>query len=96
MSDMLPREAVPNPDDVTLWLKVDGETRQEGSTSQMMFKVPQLISHISSIMTLDPGDVILTGTPEGVGPVAAGQVITAGLNGDMLTLTHPVEQRGAQ
>ncbi|GFZ21784.1 fumarylacetoacetate (FAA) hydrolase family [Actinidia rufa] len=58
---------------------VDGEIRQKGSTKDMIFGIPYLISHISSIMTLFEGDVILTGTPQGVGPVKAGQRITAGL-----------------
>jgi|UniRef100_A0A2N9H6I3 acylpyruvate hydrolase len=79
ISSVLPKEAVPDPDNLELWLKVDGEIRQKGSTQDMMFKIPFLISHISSIMTLLEGDVILTGTPPGVGPVKAGQKITAGI-----------------
>ena len=46
----------------------------------MIFSLPYLIHYISSIYTLEPGDVILTGTPEGVGPVEEGQLITCGLN----------------
>ncbi|XP_050374473.1 probable acylpyruvase FAHD1, mitochondrial [Argentina anserina] len=79
ISSVLSLASVPNPDDLELWLKVDGEVRQKGSTKDMIFKIPFLISHISSIMTLLEGDVILTGTPEGVGPVKAGQKITAGI-----------------
>ncbi|KAJ0092132.1 hypothetical protein Patl1_25017 [Pistacia atlantica] len=77
----LPKSALPDPDNVELWLKVDGEVRQKGSTKDMIFKIPYLISHISSIMTLLEGDVILTGTPPGVGPVKVGQKITAGITG---------------
>ncbi|MBA0549744.1 hypothetical protein Golob_020760 [Gossypium lobatum] len=72
---------VPNPDNLELWLKVDDEIRQKGSTKDMIFKIPYLISHISSIMTLFEGDTILTGTPQGVGPVKLGQKITAGITG---------------
>ncbi|PPE02307.1 hypothetical protein GOBAR_DD00641 [Gossypium barbadense] len=72
---------VPNPDNLELWLKVDDEIRQKGSTKDMIFKIPYLISHISSIMTLFEGDTILTGTPQGVGPVKVGQKITAGITG---------------
>ncbi|XWS53590.1 hypothetical protein CRYUN_Cryun10bG0014400 [Craigia yunnanensis] len=72
---------VPDPDNLELWLKVDREIRQKGSTRDMIFKIPYLISHISSIMTLCEGDVILTGTPQGVGPVKVGQKITAGITG---------------
>ncbi|XP_044479982.1 probable acylpyruvase FAHD1, mitochondrial [Mangifera indica] len=81
ISAVLPKSALPDPDNVELWLKVDGEVRQKGSTKDMIFKIPYLISHISSIMTLLEGDVILTGTPPGVGPVKAGQKITAGITG---------------
>nr|XP_016484018.1 PREDICTED: acylpyruvase FAHD1, mitochondrial-like [Nicotiana tabacum] len=81
ISSVLPKSMVPNPHDIELWLKVDGEIRQKGSTSDMIFKIPFLISHISSIMTLLQGDVILTGTPKGVGPVKVGQKIDAGITG---------------
>ncbi|ESR32758.1 hypothetical protein CICLE_v10006783mg, partial [Citrus x clementina] len=77
----LPKSAVPDPYNFELWLKVDREIRQQGSTKDMIFKIPYLISHISSIMTLFEGDVILTGSPQGVGPVKAGQKTTAGIAG---------------
>ena len=73
----------------TLWLKVDGQEKQRGSTSNMIFPIPDLLAFISSIFTLEPGDLILTGTPEGVGPVVPGQTITAGLD-DFLEMTFPV------
>ncbi len=72
-----------------LWLKVDSELKQAGSTEDMVFIVPYLISYISKIFTLEAGDVILTGTPEGVGPVLPGQVITAGIEG-IIEMTFPV------
>lgn len=81
ISSVVPCSMVPDPHDVELWLKVDGKIRQKGSTKDMIFKIPFLISYISSIMTLLQGDVILTGTPEGVGPVKAGQRIDAGITG---------------
>ncbi|OIW00121.1 hypothetical protein TanjilG_29111 [Lupinus angustifolius] len=81
ISSILPKTQVPNPDDLELWLKVDDEIRQKGSTKDMIFKIPFLISHISSVITLFEGDVILTGTPQGVGPVKEGQTITAGITG---------------
>ncbi|KAF9495809.1 hypothetical protein BDN71DRAFT_1488768 [Pleurotus eryngii] len=59
----------------TATLKINGVVKQDGSTSDMIFQIPQLIEHITSIMTLAPGDLILTGTPSGVGPVAAGDQI---------------------
>ncbi|CAA7057527.1 unnamed protein product [Microthlaspi erraticum] len=81
IGSVLPNEMVPDPDNLELWLKVDGETRQKGLTNDMIFKVPYLVSYIISIMTLFEGDVILTGTPLGVGPVKIGQKITAGITG---------------
>ena len=77
----LPSELPGAPHGVELWLAVDGVERQRGSTGEMLAKVPQLIEEISAVMTLEAGDVILTGTPHGVGPVEPGQVITAGITG---------------
>eukprot|EP00731_Ephydatia_muelleri_P035596 Em0139g6a len=78
--------------DTRLWLKVDGEMKQDGNTKDMVFSVPYLISFISRIFTLETGDVILTGTPEGVGPVKPGQTITAGIGGGVVEVTFPVVQ----
>ncbi|XP_020266319.1 acylpyruvase FAHD1, mitochondrial, partial [Asparagus officinalis] len=92
ISAVLPKSAIRDPDNVELWLKVDDEIRQKGSTRDMIFKIPFLISHISSIMTLMEGDVILTGTPQGVGPVRAGQKITAGISG-IIDVQFDVQKR---
>jgi len=92
IGSVLPKESVSDPDNLELWLKVDGEMRQKGSTKDMIFKIPFLISHISSIMTLLEGDVILTGTPPGVGPVKAGQKITAGIT-DLVEVYFSVGKR---
>ncbi|EAY92420.1 hypothetical protein OsI_14154 [Oryza sativa Indica Group] len=92
ISAVIPKSDVANPDDLELWLKVDDELRQKGSTSDMIFKIPSLISYISSIMTLMEGDVILTGTPEGVGPVRPGQKIKAGITG-LIDVEFDVQKR---
>ena len=68
---------------------VDGEVRQDGSTRDLIFDVPTLIAYISSVMTLLPGDVVLTGTPEGVGPLRAGGSVTVSVEG-VGDLTNPV------
>ncbi len=60
-------DEIPDPGNLRMWLKVNGETRQNGSTANMAFDVAYLVSHISEFMTLLPGDVISTGTPAGVG-----------------------------
>ena len=60
-------DEIPNPGDLAMWLKVNGEVRQNSSTSNMIFDVATLVSYVSEFMTLLPGDVISTGTPAGVG-----------------------------
>jgi 2-keto-4-pentenoate hydratase/2-oxohepta-3-ene-1,7-dioic acid hydratase in catechol pathway len=61
--------------------RVNGETRQDGSTSRMLFDVPTVVAYVSRMMTLEPGDVILTGTPEGVGPLAHGDSLEVDIDG---------------
>jgi 2-keto-4-pentenoate hydratase/2-oxohepta-3-ene-1,7-dioic acid hydratase in catechol pathway len=60
-------DAIPDPHNLEIRLWVNGQLRQQGNTADMIFRIPELISHISSIMTLEPGDVISTGTPAGAG-----------------------------
>jgi 2-keto-4-pentenoate hydratase/2-oxohepta-3-ene-1,7-dioic acid hydratase in catechol pathway len=64
---LVTRDSVADPQDLDLWLEVDGHRYQNGTTSNMIFKVPFLVSYISQFMTLMPGDIIATGTPAGVG-----------------------------
>ena len=66
---------------VTLWLTVDGKERQRSSTADMIWGIDELIAECSTLFTLKEGDLILTGTPEGVGPVLPGQTIRAGIQG---------------
>jgi 2,4-didehydro-3-deoxy-L-rhamnonate hydrolase len=61
------RDEIPDPGNLKMWLKVNGETRQDSSTAEMIFDVPTLVSYLTEFMTLLPGDVISTGTPAGVG-----------------------------
>ncbi|AFL95236.1 hypothetical protein containing fumarylacetoacetase-domain [Thermococcus cleftensis] len=68
-------------DDLEIGLKVNGQLRQLGRTSEMVFKVPELIEYISSVMTLEPGDIIATGTPAGVGPLSHGDRVEAWIEG---------------
>lgn len=75
ISTIVPKEKVQDPHNLEIWLKVNGEARQKGSTSQMIYQIPTIIEYVSSIMALEPGDVIATGTPEGVGPLKAGDTV---------------------
>ncbi|KAK9244109.1 hypothetical protein V1506DRAFT_542471 [Lipomyces tetrasporus] len=84
ISTFIPKDKVPNPADVTLFLSVNGRhpPNQKDSTNLMMFPIPELLSAISSVMTIEPGDIVLTGTPKGVGSVVPGDHIDAGLELD--------------
>jgi len=73
---VLPDEISPL-DELDLELKVNGETRQKSNTRQLIFKIPDLIEYISGLMTLEPGDIISTGTPEGIAPIHPGDVVEA-------------------
>ena len=82
------QDEIKNVDNLKLWLKVNGQTMQNGSTSNFIFKVPFLVSYISQFMTLLPGDVISTGTPAGVGLgmnpqvyLKPGDVVELGIDG---------------
>lgn len=89
ISEFIPKEEIPDPNNVRLWLKVDDEIKQDGSTQDFIFKIPHLISYISQNMTLEEGDLILTGTPQGVSEVKPGQTIVCGL-ADKIQMTFPV------
>jgi 2-keto-4-pentenoate hydratase/2-oxohepta-3-ene-1,7-dioic acid hydratase in catechol pathway len=79
-----------DPADVVITCTVNGQVRQMTSTREMVFSVPQLIAFISSVMTLEPGDVILTGTPAGVGPLTPGDRVEIDIEG-IGTLTNTVK-----
>lgn len=79
MSRPIPKAAVADPYDAELYLDVNGLARQRASTGLMVYRIPRILSDISRVMTLHQGDIVLTGTPAGVGPVAPGDVMRAGL-----------------
>lgn len=78
-----------DPSDLEIVTELDGEVRQRSRTSLLLHDIPKLIEWVSTVMTLLPGDVILTGTPEGVGPMTAGQNVSVTVSG-IGTLTNPV------
>ncbi len=79
--------------DVTLVTRVNGEERQRARASEMVFSIPSLISYITRIMTLEPGDIVSPGTPEGVGSLARGDEVEVELEG-LDILRNPVEGEG--
>jgi 2-keto-4-pentenoate hydratase/2-oxohepta-3-ene-1,7-dioic acid hydratase in catechol pathway len=84
-----------DPSDTIITCHVNGEMRQMGSTHDMVFGINQLIAFASSIMTLDPGDVILTGTPSGVSPIHTGDLIEVTIEG-LGTLRNSVAEETAR
>lgn len=82
MGHVLDKKDLPDPHNVELYLKVNDEVRQQDSTKLMLFRIPRILSEISKVMTLEPGDIVLTGTPKGVGPVEPGDVIRCGIRVD--------------
>lgn len=79
VSNFIPKAKIPDPYDVNLSLAVNGEVKQNDKTNLMLFPIHKILSHMSCIMTLQKGDLILTGTPKGVGSVKPGDHITATL-----------------
>lgn len=80
LSGYIPKEKIPDPYNVELVLKINGETKQQDLTNLMLFPIHRILSHMSAIMTLEKGDLILTGTPKGVGAINPGDKIEAYLN----------------
>jgi len=80
LSDAVTKEKVPDPQNLDLMLKINGTVKQSANTNQMIYSIERIISFISEIMTLEPGDLILTGTPEGVGEIKEGDILEAQLD----------------
>ena len=85
---MVTKDEIPDPQNLSMWLDVNGERMQTGSTKTMIFNVAQIVSYVSHFMILEPGDVITTGTPPGVGMgmkpqrfLKAGDVVSLGIEG---------------
>jgi len=76
-----PRSAVGTLEKGAIWLDVNGQRKQSSDISQMIWNIPESIAYLSGLFELHPGDLIFTGTPEGVGPVVKGDVMTGGVEG---------------
>ncbi|PZH20276.1 FAA hydrolase family protein [Streptomyces sp. NTH33] len=72
---ILTADEVEDPEDLDFWLTVNGELRQKSNTSYLIWSIAKLIAAYSEVMTLQPGDIIATGTPEGVGPIVPGDTV---------------------
>lgn len=81
LSEIVPASTIGHPENGAIWLKVNGETRQEGDLNHMIWKVPEMISYLSGLFELQPGDLIMSGTPSGVGAVLRGDVMEGHIEG---------------
>jgi fumarylpyruvate hydrolase len=79
--ELVPARDIGHPDRGAIWLEVNGKRRQEGDLGQLIWKVPEVIAELSRLFELAPGDLIMTGTPAGVGAVVRGDVMRGGVAG---------------
>lgn len=82
ISERIAKSRIPDPHDAFLKLSIGDKLRQADSTGLMLFRIPRILADISRVMTLEPGDLVLTGTPKGVGEVKAGEVMKASIEVD--------------
>ncbi len=88
VGEFIAKDKIPDPHNVNIWLKLNSEMKQFQNTGDMIFSIPRAISYISSYMTLEPGDLIVTGSPPGYGCVKSGDSIHAGIDSsDGLNIT---------
>ncbi len=87
---LIPADVISDPHNINLTLKINGEVKQQSNTSRMIFKIPRLINFVSEIMTLKAGDIICTGTPEGISEIVDGDVVTCELS-EIGLLSNPVK-----
>jgi fumarylpyruvate hydrolase len=81
VSALVPASKIGHPQEAAIWLDVNGTRKQDGNLNQMIWKLPEIIAELSRLFVLAPGDVIMTGTPAGVGPIVKGDKITCGVDG---------------
>jgi fumarylpyruvate hydrolase len=81
VSAISPVSAIGHPERGSIWLRINDELRQEGDLSQQIWKVPETIAYLSTLVELRPGDLIMTGTPKGVGPVHRGDRLVGHIDG---------------
>jgi len=91
LSDVVLKEKAPNPQNLELELKVNGVVKQKATPGQMIYSLEHIIAFLSDVMTLEPGDLVLTGTPAGVGEIKEGDVLEARF-GTLCSLTVDVKK----
>ena len=83
-----------DPSNLRIMARINGVTRQDSNTSDLLFDVPELVSYLSQSITLEPGDIIITGTPAGIGPVVPGDTMEIEIEG-IGVLRNPVVAESA-
>ena len=86
-------DEIQDPHNLKIELKVNGEIKQSSNTKHLLFKIPDLMEYITSLFTMEPGDIVATGTPGGIGPVLPGDIIEASIE-KIGTLTNRVKLEG--
>ncbi len=81
IGEIVPASQIGHPDSGAIWLKVNGKAVQQGDLNQLIWKVPESITYLSGLFRLAPGDIIMTGTPAGVGPVKRGDELHGHIDG---------------
>lgn len=91
VSRFISKDEVPDCHNLDLWLRVNGVLRQQANTRDLWYNVPELISFASKYMTLEPNDLIMTGTPEGAAKIQQGDVLEAGLGDNIVNIKFLVK-----
>jgi len=81
VSALVPASKIGHPQEGGIWLEVNGSRKQDGNLNQMIWKLPEIIAELSKQFVLAPGDIIMTGTPAGVGAIVKGDKVTCGVAG---------------
>ncbi|MBT9370888.1 fumarylacetoacetate hydrolase family protein [Rhizobium sp. CSW-27] len=81
VSALVPAAMIGHPQQGAIWLDVNGARKQSGDLKQMIWKLPEIVVELSKLFTLAPGDIIMTGTPAGVGPIQRGDILSCGVEG---------------
>lgn len=92
LANFVPPSAIKDPRNLTIQLSVNGEIKQKGNTSFMLFPIDDIISRLSTFFTLNEGDIIYTGTPEGVGPLVDGDIVEASIENGLSSIKVHVKQ----
>ncbi len=88
MTAVKPAARTPDNEPMKVWLYVNNQKRQEGTTAEMILSIPEIISYLSTLYELQPGDLIMTGTPAGIGTVYPGDVLEGGVQGVGVLKVH--------